>query len=82
MKITTISSQTNNWKELGKPTTKKVVALSLDKVHPFSQAPIKKKKTKLMLRELTLQTSKHGVVAKNKLIQMLSNNLRKVILRN
>jgi len=40
--ITTISSQTNNWKELGKPTTKKV-ALSLDKVHPYSLAPTKKK---------------------------------------
>ena len=76
--ITTISSQTNNWKELGKPTTKKA-ALSLDKVHPYSLAPTKKKKTKLMHTKRALKTNKHGVVVKNRLSQMIRNNSRKVI---
>jgi len=62
-----------------KPTTKKV-ALSSDKVHPYSQALIKKKKTKLMQTKSTLQTSKLGVVAKSKLSQMIRNSLRKAIL--
>ena len=67
---------------MGTPTTKKVALIFDSRVHPFSQAPIKKKKTKLMLIKTALKTSKHGVVAKNRLSQMLSNNLRKVILPN